>query len=172
MRAEGCFLCRAQFETPVIRESGLWRIVVNRNQNLLGKTIIALKRHEEDVSRLTEHEWRELLGEVQWVVERVRNAFAPDHFNYSFLMNMDHHVHLHVIPRYVESRELAGVLFTDPDYPSAYQLPPTPQQVAPPPVIEAVHAALADASSRTSGATIADVGKRPDPLWQAPSAFR
>lgn len=151
MRVEDCFACRAQFETPVIRESTLWRIVINRNQNLLGKTFVVLKRHEEEVSGLTKDEWSELLAEMRWVTERVRNAFAPDHFNYSFLMNMDRHVHLHVIPRYVEGRQLAGAEFTDPDYPSAYQAPPTPNEISPRSVIAAVNEALAEDTSQAVG---------------------
>jgi diadenosine tetraphosphate (Ap4A) HIT family hydrolase len=143
-----CSLCRAEFETPVIRESPHWRTFINRNQNLLGKTIIALNRHEVDVSQLTVDEWTELLAELQWAVERIREAFAPDHFNFSFLMNMDHHVHLHVIPRYVGDREVAGVSFTDAAYPSAYQRPPTPDQITSPAVIAAIHAALEGADRR------------------------
>lgn len=142
MEATECFMCRGEFQTPVIRESVAWRVFINRNQDRLGKTVIALKRHEEDVTQVTEEEWVELRGEIGWVVARIRAAFAPDHFNYSFLMNMDHHAHLHVIPRYVADREVAGVVFTDPDYPAAYQLPPTSAQVAAPSVITAVHAAL------------------------------
>ena len=144
MTADDCFACRAEFETPVIRESTLWRTVINRNQNLLGKTMLVLKRHEEQVAGLTMDEWTELFGEVRWVTDRVREAFAPDHFNYSFLMNMDRHVHLHVIPRYVESRYVAGVEFTDPEYPVAYGRPPTPSEISAPSVISAVHDALTD----------------------------
>jgi diadenosine tetraphosphate (Ap4A) HIT family hydrolase len=136
-------MCRGEFQTPVIREVVHWRTFINRNQNLLGKTVIALKRHEEDVALITEDEWRELHDEVRWAVECVRAAFEPDHFNFSFLMNMDHHAHLHVVPRYVETRELAGVVFSDDDYPSAYQRAPTPAQIASPAVISAVYAALA-----------------------------
>jgi diadenosine tetraphosphate (Ap4A) HIT family hydrolase len=100
----GCILCTAQFETPVIRESEYWRTVINRNQDLLGKVFIALRRHEEDVASVTAAEWDELREEIRWATDRLQAAFAPDHFNYSFLMNVDRHVHLHVIPRYVGSR--------------------------------------------------------------------
>jgi diadenosine tetraphosphate (Ap4A) HIT family hydrolase len=120
-RRSDCVLCQRPVDWPVIRESEFWVTVVNRNQNLLGKTFIALCRHEEDVVALTSGEWAELQEEVRWVTERVAKAFAPDHFNYSFLMNLDRHVHLHVIPRYVGTRELAGVTFEDPDYPDSYR---------------------------------------------------
>jgi diadenosine tetraphosphate (Ap4A) HIT family hydrolase len=148
MTENDCFMCRGEFQTPVIRESALWRTFVNRNQNLLGKTVIALKRHEEDVALISDEEWLELRDEVRWAVERIRAAFAPDHFNFSFLMNMDHHAHLHVIPRYIDDREFAGVVFTDPEYPAAYQLAPTPSQIAPAAVISAVHAALVGNNAR------------------------
>jgi diadenosine tetraphosphate (Ap4A) HIT family hydrolase len=137
-----CVLCHRPPDLPVVRESELWFTVVNRNQNLLGKTFIALRRHEEDVAALTPREWAELRAEVRWVTERVARAFAPDHFNYSFLMNHDPHVHLHVIPRYLATRELAGVLFTDPEYPESYKTPPGRAEVASGAVIAAVEAAL------------------------------
>jgi diadenosine tetraphosphate (Ap4A) HIT family hydrolase len=139
---DSCFLCHRRFETPVIRESGLWLTVINRNQDLLGKMFIVLRRHEEDAVALTVEEWAELRKEVRWVTARVREAFAPDHFNYSFLMNHDPHVHLHVIPRYVGTRELAGLLFTDPAYPESYKTPPGHAEVASGAVIAAIEAAL------------------------------
>ena len=137
-----CILCRGRLETPIVRESPLWRTFINRNQNLLGKTIISLRRHEEDVGALTLEEWAELRHELNWVTKRLQHAFEPDHFNYSFLMNADRHVHLHVIPRYVGTRELAGVGFADPDYPDGYQVPPGPAEVASRAVIAAVEQAL------------------------------
>jgi diadenosine tetraphosphate (Ap4A) HIT family hydrolase len=136
-----CVLCHRPPDWPVVRESELWFTVVNRNQNLLGKTFIALRRHEEDVAALTPREWAELRAEVRWVTERVARAFAPDHFNYSFLMNLDRHVHLHVIPRYVGMRELAGATFEDPEYPDAYG--PAPEsELASAAVVDAVTDAL------------------------------
>ena len=140
--AQNCFLCQARFDPPALRESRHWRTVINRNQDLLGKTFIALRRHEEEVAGLTLREWTELWEEVRWITERTRQAFAPDHFNYSFLMNQDAHVHLHVIPRYIGTRELAGIEFRDPDYPDTYQAPPTAAEVASRKVIIAVGAAL------------------------------
>lgn len=89
---------------------------------------------------MTIEEWRELRDEVRWVTERVQRAFEPDHVNYSFLMNLDRHVHLHVIPRYVGMRQLAGVKFADPDYPDAYAA--SSSDVASAEVIAAVAAAL------------------------------
>jgi diadenosine tetraphosphate (Ap4A) HIT family hydrolase len=140
-----CALCRAQLLTPVIRESAHWRLAINRNQNLLGKLFIALRRHEEAVSRLTPSEWEELQAQVEWATNQLATAFAPDHFNYAFLQNQDRHVHLHVIPRYATRRTLAGVEFADPNWPGHYD--PKAQYLAPPDLIEAIADSLANPPS-------------------------
>src|SRR2546425_281341 len=108
-----CILCRPVLLTPVVQQSSYWRVAINRNQNLLGKLLISLLRHEEAVNALTADEWSDLHAEIDWATGRLRVAFAPDHFNYAFLQNQDRHVHLHVIPRYASPRALAGETFSD-----------------------------------------------------------
>ena len=108
MSNDQCALCRPVLLTPIVRESAHWRIAINRNQNLLGKLFIALRRHEESVAGLTPDEWSELREQLRWTIDRLQDAFRPDHFNCAFLQNQDRHVHLHVIPRYASARTLAG----------------------------------------------------------------
>lgn len=89
----------------------------------------ALCRHPIDGPVLHESElWLTLVNRNQNVL------------NYSFLMNLDRHIHLHVIPRYVGTRELAGATFSDPDYPDKYRPTPGDQLAS-----ETVIAAVADA---------------------------
>jgi diadenosine tetraphosphate (Ap4A) HIT family hydrolase len=114
--AEACGLCRDDLG-PVLREARQWRLVLNRNQNLLGKCFLALRRHCEWVGELTESEWDELRGELIAATGLLRAALAPDHFNYAFLQNLDRHVHVHVIPRYATPREFGGRVFVDEDFP-------------------------------------------------------
>jgi diadenosine tetraphosphate (Ap4A) HIT family hydrolase len=125
----GCSLCGSSL-TPVLDETAFWQVWLNVNQNLLGKLVIVLKRHEEQVARLSAAEWVELHTQVQRTTERLRSAFAPDHFNYAFLQNQDRHVHLHVIPRYAAPREVSGVVFDDPDYPDHYAVPGRERRVS------------------------------------------
>ncbi len=141
MAIDDCALCRTRLETPVLRESRHWRTALNRNQNLLGKLIVVLRRHEEAVAALSRDEWAELQGEIGWATQRLRAAFAPDHFNYGFLQNQDRHVHLHVIPRYADVRHVAGVEFQDSDYPGHYR--PGVERRVEPIAVEAIAAAVA-----------------------------
>ena len=138
-----CALCAPVLETPMLRESRHWRTALNRNQNLLGKAIVVLRRHEEAVAALSSEEWSELHGELVWLTERLRRAFVPDHFNYAFLQNEDRHVHLHVIPRYAGSRAAGGLVFEDAAYPDHYR--PGEERRLDPEQIDAIASAMAGA---------------------------
>lgn len=124
-----CPLCGPAL-APVLREARFWRVVLNRNQNLLGKTMLVLGRHVEDVTQLMPAEWEELHAMLGWTKRCLDMAFHPDHFNYAFLQNVDRHVHLHVIPRYAGPREFAGASFDDLDYPGHYRVPSPPRVLA------------------------------------------
>ena len=116
----------------MLAESGHWQVRLNLNQNLLGKLIIVLKRHEEQVAQLSVGEWTELHDQLGRMTRWLQLAFQPDHFNYAFLQNQDRHVHLHVIPRYASAREVAGMRFDDPDYPGHYAVPAPERRVSQP----------------------------------------
>ncbi len=105
----------------MIAETEHWKLVLNkRNQNLLGKCLLALRRHEEAVTDLTAEEWADLRIGTALATDALRSVFDPDHFNYAFLQNMDRHVHLHLLPRYAGSRKFAGETFEDECYPDHY----------------------------------------------------
>ncbi|TMG01818.1 MAG: HIT family protein [Chloroflexi bacterium] len=90
-----------------------WRIFAARDQNYLGKCIIALRRHEEDFLALTEAERDEMWEAARAVRDALARRFAPDHFNYQVLGNSGRHVHMHLTPRYTSPREFGGITFTD-----------------------------------------------------------
>ncbi|HZQ35272.1 MAG TPA: HIT family protein [Dehalococcoidia bacterium] len=116
---ENCPLCSASLR-PVLAEGEHWRLVLNYNQDLLGKCFLALRRHAESITLLSLDEWTELHRLIARATGALVDAFAPDHFNYAFLQNQDRHVHLHIIPRYASMRTSAGVSFHDPAYPGHY----------------------------------------------------
>jgi diadenosine tetraphosphate (Ap4A) HIT family hydrolase len=117
-----CALCDRAL-APVLAESDYWRLVLNRNQNLLGKCFLVLSRHLEAVSQLSPLEWMDLHRQLIRATQALTAAFQPDHFNYAFLQNQDRHVHLHLIPRYAGPRIFAGLVFEDLDYPAHYSVP-------------------------------------------------
>jgi diadenosine tetraphosphate (Ap4A) HIT family hydrolase len=105
-------------------QSTHWAVVLNENQNLIGSVFCLLKREETDVTALTEAELNELWAVVRKVKRVLDDLFAPDHYNYAFLMNLDAQVHFHIRPRYRGKREYAGGTFVDPEFGDHYGLGP------------------------------------------------
>lgn len=114
-----CFLCSTDL-APVIADGTYWRLILNINQNLLGKSMWVLRRHLEAVPDLSPAEWMELHSLLSRTRQTLGDAFQPDHYNYAFMQNQDRHVHMHVIPRYANPRLVDGFEFTDPDWPGHY----------------------------------------------------
>jgi diadenosine tetraphosphate (Ap4A) HIT family hydrolase len=86
------------------------------SQQLLGYTIISLKRHAEMIAELTDEEtieFRDICKEVQ---EMLARAFQPDWYNYQQLGNLNRHLHFYLIPRYKEPRIFDGRQFFDDRY--------------------------------------------------------
>lgn len=125
-----CSLCAPSLG-PILIEGVNWRLVLNHNQNLLGKCFLAMRRHVEDLRSLTEDEWLELHQQLADTTDALVRAFYPEHFNYAFLQNQDRHVHLHIIPRYAEARTFEGNVFHDPGYPGHYKIDDTPHRLPP-----------------------------------------
>lgn len=113
-----CTLCH--LTRGVVTENDHWTMVVNENQATLGRVFFALKRHETDVAALTADERESLWALLTQAKNALVNLFAPDHFNYMFLMNLDPHAHFHCFPRYAAPREFAGQTWTDDQYGGHY----------------------------------------------------
>ena len=123
-----CRICLPNIE-PLLNESQWWRVILNREQSLLGKSLVVLRRHTELLSELEPYEWSSL-QRVAVQTNAIRHAFAADHFNYALLQNMERHVHLHVLPRYAAVREFARLTFQDDRYGDHYEVPTHPRFVA------------------------------------------
>jgi diadenosine tetraphosphate (Ap4A) HIT family hydrolase len=117
-----CLLCHP-LPGYEVWERAHWRLAVNYNQNTLGKCFLILKRHDEYIFDLTSYQLTDLWTAIRRVRDALRIRFQPDRFNYSFLMNQDRHVHLHVIPRYDAPRAFAGLDFLDRDPIPPFSIP-------------------------------------------------
>jgi diadenosine tetraphosphate (Ap4A) HIT family hydrolase len=111
MQTSACNLCT--ITTGIIARGELWTMALNANQALLGRCYFALNRHSVDALSLTDDE---TLALYEWF-RRSRTALdsllKPDHYNFVTLMNVEPHVHGHIIPRYKGAREFGGQTFND-----------------------------------------------------------
>jgi diadenosine tetraphosphate (Ap4A) HIT family hydrolase len=99
-----------------IQRSRLWTLAVNRNQNLLGKCLVIANRPCGSIPELHAEEWSSLFEHLRQLTAALDAIFAPDAYNHAFLMNVDPQVHLHVIPRYANTRVWQGMQFHDPHW--------------------------------------------------------
>jgi diadenosine tetraphosphate (Ap4A) HIT family hydrolase len=118
----------------VIEERPSWTLAINLNQDLLGKSMLVLRRHCTAVIDIAPDEWVALRYELRRLVPALDRLFEPDQFNIAFLMNLDAQVHLHVVPRYASARCWLDRTFTDPHWGEAVgreqqPLPPSELQL-------------------------------------------
>jgi diadenosine tetraphosphate (Ap4A) HIT family hydrolase len=100
----------------VVERGELWTVAVNRNQNLLGKCLVVLNRPEVSVVGLSVPEWMDLHRQMARLRVAIDDLFAPDQYNYAFLMNIDSQVHLHAEPRYRTPRRWRDDTYVDERY--------------------------------------------------------
>ena len=109
-----CVLCQPLEEHEVFA-TDLRRVIVNLNQNKLGKLMVCLMRHDEDIRALTDSEPPELRDVIRKTNGISDPLFRPDRYSHSFSMNLDPHVRLHIIPRYDTPRVFEGADSHDSD---------------------------------------------------------
>ncbi len=113
-----CSLCPPT--RGAVLQKDYWTLVLNENQATLGRVFFVLNRHETDIANLTDDEVLLLWAFVRETKAALIALFAPNHFNYMFLMNLTPHVHFHIFPRYAEPREFANQTFADSRYGDHY----------------------------------------------------
>lgn len=109
-------------------ETQLWRVVLAPNQSLLGRCIVQLKRHEDDLAKQTEAELEEWLNIVKVLEPALQSAFGATMFNWSCYMNHSYrtkpyepHIHWWAVPRYQQPVFFGGQRFTDPTFGEPYE---------------------------------------------------
>jgi len=99
-----CFNGLANQEVDFICEFGPWVLMLNHQQNFLGRTLAILKRHAVDFGEITPHELIPLLSAYRHWKAAIDKAFKPDKYNLALLGNEEYlhggHVHFHFVPRY------------------------------------------------------------------------
>jgi len=124
---ENCHYCGDLNRTGMLFETRYHNVLVADEQSYLGRCVIALKRHAESLSDLTEEEQLDFFKIVKTLEGAIKKSFGADMFNLTSMMNSSYkedppnpHVHWHLRPRYDHDVEFAGVTFSDPDFGKHY----------------------------------------------------
>ena len=112
----------------VVLQTERWVVVLDKNQEYLGKAFVTLRDHKNTISDLNKADWLELHDVMKRVEHTMNLAFSPDVFNWSCLMNnavvagQPTRVHWHLHPRYLNGRTFAGEEFPDPKWPRRVEM--------------------------------------------------
>lgn len=98
-----------------IKSYKYWDLYLHENQCYFGRVFIQLKQDNGIDDFLSiEGEVREEFFQIGKEVKAALKILSkPDKMNYAALSNTSEKIHVHIIPRYKESREFAGITFTD-----------------------------------------------------------
>lgn len=108
-----------------ICESDFWLWSLRPGQCTLASGILSLKRYEEEFSKITHDESRDL-KEILLIIETsLKKSFNYDKINYLMLMMVDPHLHFHVIPRYSQEISFSSKSWIDLGWPSLPNLSST-----------------------------------------------
>lgn len=110
------------YELLKIKSYKHWDLYLHENQCYLGRVFVLLKNEAgvEDFLAI-EGEARDEFFQIGVDVKAgLKTLFQPDKMNYAALSNTSPAIHVHIVPRYQDAREFAGVVFKDTRWGSNY----------------------------------------------------
>src|SRR3954464_15487926 len=101
-RGDGCWFCGDQLGQPFYAGT-VGHAHLERHPIARGHAIVVFRgRHVADFTRLTVAEAAAYWSDVHTVARMIEQVFAPCHMNYQLLGNLVPHLHVHLVPRYVD----------------------------------------------------------------------
>lgn len=100
-------------KSNLIKEYQYWKLLISNRPKTLGNCVAITKNHHENFSDLNKEEMAEFNDVVKDVEKALKKAFNYDKINYLMLMMKDKHTHFHIIPRYKDERDFAGIKWVD-----------------------------------------------------------
>jgi len=101
-RGVGCWFCEKQLGQPFYTGS-MGDAHLERHPIARGHAIVIFRdRHVADFTSLTAAEVAAYWLDVHAVARMIEQVYAPCHMNYQLLGNSVPHLHVHLVPRYID----------------------------------------------------------------------
>ncbi len=103
------------YEQLKIKSYKYWDLYLHENQCYLGRVFVQLKDETgvDDFLAIEGEVREEFFSIGEDVKVALQTLFQPDKMNYAALSNTSPVIHVHIVPRYKEPREFAGLNFKD-----------------------------------------------------------
>jgi diadenosine tetraphosphate (Ap4A) HIT family hydrolase len=112
------------FDYPdsLIMQYNHWAVLLRPKQTTLGSLVLAYIPDVENLSEISKDGFLEFGNIVKDIEQVLKNIFQYDKINYLTLMMVDKNVHMHVIPRYANSRTYHNKTYIDKGWPGVPDL--------------------------------------------------
>ena len=97
----------------LIKEYKHWKLLVRKNHPYLGSCVAITKLHHNLLSELSEEEMTEYKEVAKDIENALKRLWNFDVIHHLLLMFRDKHTHFHILPRYKEPKEFAGIEWKD-----------------------------------------------------------
>ena len=105
-----CPFCDAKNE-DIIYKNNFFRIILV--DEIPGYIRVITNKHIKEFSELSDEESTELMLAVKKIEKKMIEFLKPDKINIAALGNMVPHLHIHIIPRYINDPWWPGATFCD-----------------------------------------------------------
>lgn len=97
-----CWFCKKQLGEPFYT-GRVGNAHLERNGIARGHAVVVFRdRHVADFTSLSADEVAAYWGDVQAVAKMIERVFRPCHMNFQLLGNLVPHLHIHLVPRYLD----------------------------------------------------------------------
>lgn len=90
------------------------KVYLFKEQNHLGRCIVAHKKHVSEMVELTPEERNIYFEDINKVATALHKAFSPNKINYGAYGDTGHHLHFHLVPKYKDEFEWGNVFEMNP----------------------------------------------------------
>ena len=110
-------ILRFGYPDTLVAEAEHWVVLLRDQQVTAGCLVLACKEDARSLGQISAAAGAELPRVAAQLQAALAATYKPEKLNYLALMMVDPEVHFHVIPRYPQAVEVAGVSIPDPGWP-------------------------------------------------------
>jgi diadenosine tetraphosphate (Ap4A) HIT family hydrolase len=85
-----------------------------KEQTYHGRCVVAYKDHDIELYQLDDDQLLSFMHDVQKVAKAMQKAFNPVKINFGFYSDKLKHLHVHIVPKYVDGPDYGGVFVMNP----------------------------------------------------------
>ena len=90
------------------------KLYLFKEQSHRGRVIVASKLHVSEITALSDEERNAFFADVNRVAKALHAVFNPTKVNYGAYGDTGHHLHFHLVPKYVDGPDYGGVFQMNP----------------------------------------------------------